>query len=414
MDGKVSTVFIGIGGYGDLYPSLIERFPEIREICRPVGVVDPFAGRAPHCGWFREQGVPFYDTAEAFYKERAAELAVIATPIPYHKPQCLAALQNGSHVLCEKPLVPSLSDALELEKAAGAAGRTLGVGFQWSFSRSMNRLKRDVLEGRFGRPFCLKSLICWKRGYDYYESSGWKGRFFDAAGRLVRDSVVTNATAHYLHNIFFLLGTTPDGAAMPEWVDAQVYRAKDIESFDTCALKGTFRDGAAFWYGATHAGDLDDETRFRYAFEKGDIHFNDRPGDPRDHMIAVFKSGEVLDYGNPQATDESAPKFLTMLRRCRDEKAAVPCTPATAKPHLAVCEGLFDKAAVGGFPADRVFEGAKPDGSCKGIYVRGLSELLIRGYETGKLPCEIKDAALEMREHVRFQPGEGDKSCASV
>ena len=85
MEGKVSTVFVGIGGYGDLYPSLYEKYEEIRALCRPVGVVDPYAERAPHFGWFKEQGAPVYDTLEDFYKEHTAELAVIATPIPDRK-----------------------------------------------------------------------------------------------------------------------------------------------------------------------------------------------------------------------------------------------------------------------------------------------------------------------------------------
>ncbi len=400
MEGKVSTVFVGIGGYGDLYPSLYEKYEGIRALCRPVGVVDPYAERAPHFGWFKEQGVPVYDTLEDFYREQTAELAVISTPIPLHKPQAACALEHGSHVLCEKPLVPCLGDADYLAQKAAEAGRLLGVGFQWSFSRSMNRLKADILAGRFGRPVLLKSLICWKRGRSYYETSSWKGRIHDADGHLIRDSVVTNATAHYLHNIFFVLGDRPDKAAMPAEVEAQVLRAKDIQSFDTCILKGAFPEGGAFWYGATHAGDGDDQTRFLYQFEKGTVYFNERPEDPGNHMVAVFSDGSVEDYGDPQAFSELVPKFLTMLEACRRPQTMVPCTVETVRPHLAVCQGLFEQAETRPFPADRVFAGGEPEG----VYVHGLSGWMLEAYEAAELPCRMEGIRPYLPHSDIFRP----------
>ncbi len=413
MTEKVSTVFVGIGGYGDLYPSLAEKYQEVGGLCRPSGVVDPFARTAPHYEWFRRQGVPVFNTLEEFYQTHTADLAVISTPIPLHKPQSLTALAHGSHVLCEKPLVPTMAEAGELERAARTANRTLGVGFQWSFSCTMNRLKGDILEGKYGRPLMLKSLICWKRDFHYYQSSAWKGRIADAQGNLIRDSVVTNATAHYLHNIFFILGKSMAEAAMPDRVEAQVYRAKDIESFDTCVLKGELA-GGTFWYGASHSCDLGEQTRFRYTFEKGTVYFNDRPGDPGNHVIGVLSDGREVDYGNPQSEQESVRKFLAMLTRCRDENSPVACTVSTIKPHLAVCSGLFEQGTICSFPKDHIFEGSEPDGTRRGTYVRGLSQLLLQAYEREQLPCQMQDAAPLMTHSFIFQPGKEAGACASV
>ena len=401
MGEKASTVLVGVGGYGDLYPSLYEKYEDIRDICSLVGIVDPYAATAPHFNWFKEQGIPIYNTLEEFYQAHTARLAVISTPIPLHKPQCLTALAHGSHVLCEKPLVPALADAAQLKRAAEQAGRTLGVGFQWSFSHAMNRLKRDILAGELGKPLMLKSLILWQRETAYYSDSTWKGRIIDNAGHLIRDSVVTNATAHYLHNIFFVLGSQPDRAAMPGEVTAQVYRAKDIQSFDTCALTGRFLHGGAFWYGASHAADMADQTRFRYIFQKATVYFNDRPEDPRDHMIAVFADGRVTDYGNPQAFSELAPKFLTMLRHCLDDKQPAPCTVETILPHLAVCTGLFEKGEPACFPAGRLFQQTQVR---PGVYVRGLSDLFLQAYEQEVLPCQVSGGEQMMPASFRFTP----------
>ncbi|MCI8361102.1 MAG: Gfo/Idh/MocA family oxidoreductase [Clostridiales bacterium] len=402
MPTPVSTLFVGIGGYGDVYPSLCEKFPEAAALCRPVGVVDPYAEKAPHYRWFQQMGLSFYDTIEAFYEKNAAELAVISTPIHLHKPQSLYALSQGSRVLCEKPLVPCMDDAMELLAAEKRSGKKLGVGFQWSFSAAMNRLKADILAGRFGNPLFLKSLICWKRGHDYYRSSGWKGRITDGAGRLIRDSVVTNATAHYLHNMFFLLGGD-GGAAWPDRVEAQVLRAKDIQSFDTCLLKGSFPGGTGFWFGATHSNDGEEQTRFLYRFERGTVYFNERPGDPGDHMIAEFADGSREDYGNPQAFSELLHKFLTMLRACREPDITIPCSVETVLPHLSVCEGLFEQARVQSFAPEACFEGGEP----QGVYVRGLSQVMLAAYEAEELPSHMTGLPLNLPESWRFIPRKG-------
>jgi predicted dehydrogenase len=120
--------------------------------------------------------------------------------------QTLTALRGGSHVLCEKPAAATPKEAVRMQEAAQAAGRHLAIGYQWSYSRAVQDLKRDILQGRFGRPVGLKSIVLWPRDAAYYHRAPWAGRMQDGEGRPIRDSVANNATAHYLHTMFFLLG----------------------------------------------------------------------------------------------------------------------------------------------------------------------------------------------------------------
>ncbi len=367
---KCSIVFVGVGGYASLYPELYRRSPHVYDpIAQPVGIVDPYVKSAPCYAWAVENNIPIYNTIEDFYSEYTADLAVIATPIALHKHQCLTALAHGSHVLCEKPLAPLAADVLQLQAAAQKAGRYLGVGFQWSFCRPIAALKADILSGALGAPRHLKALLCWKRGHDYYNTGGWKGRLCAADGSYILDSVVTNATAHYLHNIFFVMGGAPDTAAMPTGVSAEVYRSKDIESFDTVVLKGSFAGGATFWYGATHSNDGDEVCRFCYDFEKAQVRFNVDAQDNR--IYAHFADGTVRDYGNPQAAEEQDPKFLTMIRAALGQTDTVPCTPATVLPHAAVCNALFDTVGIADIaPQYRL------QGDPAGTWVQGMSAAL--------------------------------------
>ena len=42
-------------------------------------------------------------------------------PDPVHPDPCIAALQNGKHVICEKPMAVSVADARRMRDAAAAA-----------------------------------------------------------------------------------------------------------------------------------------------------------------------------------------------------------------------------------------------------------------------------------------------------
>lgn len=382
MSKKVRTLLVGIGGYGGLYPDLYRKFPEIYEdLCEFAGVVDPYAEKAGCYSFIKNMGIPVYDAMEAFFKENSAGLAVISTPIQFHKEQCITAMKNGCNVLCEKPLVPLESDAREILAAEEQYKRRVGVGFQWSFSKTMTALKSDVMSGRFGKLITAKSLVCWKRPFSYYDGS-WKGNLYDHDGALILDSVVTNATAHYLHNIFFVLGGEMNTAATPAYVEAEVYRAKKIESFDTCVLRGEFPGGGRFFYGATHSGDKSDCTKFIYKFEKADIRFN--IDDLNDYVTAEFTDGQVIEYGNPQAFGELNEKFLCMLKSCR-ENTAIPCGVKTILPHLKACNGLFDTVGISGVPEEFIHEESEP----RGTYVHGLSDVLEKAFNTEKLPYEL-------------------------
>ncbi|MGB1181921.1 MAG: Gfo/Idh/MocA family protein, partial [Candidatus Puniceispirillaceae bacterium] len=58
-------------------------------------------------------------------------LVNITAPNALHKEIALAAIAAGKHVYCEKPLAPSVQDALEMTQAAERAGVKTQVGFNY-------------------------------------------------------------------------------------------------------------------------------------------------------------------------------------------------------------------------------------------------------------------------------------------
>ena len=139
MSDPVTIVMSGIGGYGHVYLEAMLFDP--RAEFRIAGAVDPKPEQCDHLGRLKEMGVPIYATLEEFYKSHRADLAVLSSPIHRHCPQTCLALEHGSHVLCEKPAAASVEEVDRMIEARNRSGRFVAIGFQWSFSGSMQALK---------------------------------------------------------------------------------------------------------------------------------------------------------------------------------------------------------------------------------------------------------------------------------
>ena len=397
---KVRIVLSGASGYGSYYLQLLEEQVDQSRF-QLVGIVDPFV-KEISSEWAKQQHIPLYASLENFYQADSADLAILACPIQFHKDQALLAMQNGSHVLCEKPLTVKVSDALEMQSAAEKYGKYLAVGFQWSYCTPILTLKRDMLAGKFGKPMMLKTLISWQRFDNYYQSSFWKGRIHDANGFLIQDSVATNATAHYLHNLFFMMGDSLSSAAMPEVVQFSTWRAKDIESFDTCFAKGRFASGAQFLYIATHSGDRGIEPIFQYEFENAVAVLKKVDDIPQ--ITVQYRDGRTVDYGTPQSDHSNSEKITAMLDAIQDDNpSAVTCPVSASLPHLAVCNGFFQERAIETLPQERTFRTKNPAGS----FMHGLADECFDCYNQGLLPSEvslewaIQESCFDPRQYLK-------------
>ena len=179
---KVKVVCVGIGGYAQVYwKALFESKADNFEI---VGAVDPYPEGAKYLPEIKQRGIPLYSSMEDFYKERSADLAIITTPIHLHTRQILFALENGSNVLCEKPLSGVSTDAEIIEKRAAELNKFVMIGYQWSYAPAILALKEDVLSGKLGAPVSLKTKIFWPRKKEYFtRGSGWAGKLKAKIGR---------------------------------------------------------------------------------------------------------------------------------------------------------------------------------------------------------------------------------------
>ncbi len=379
---KVTMVLMGVGGYGSSYLEIYRCYADPAEL-ELVGAVDPMAEKSPHFEWLRERNIPIYDTAEDFYREHSADLAIIATPTLCHKELSICALEHGSEVLCEKPLVPVLQDLEPLRQAVAGSGHQLAVGFQWSTTPCMVRLKNDACGGRFGAPKRMRTWVSWPRMKSYYTGSSWKGRIADPDGRYILDSIVTNAASHYLHHIFYMMGKSTGESAMPREVLAEIYRAKEIETFDTCFLKGSFPGGCEFLYTVSHSTREDASPRFLYEFEDASVTYNLKG--PADHILAEYRDGRVEDYGEPLTLRNQMDKMFVLADHVRNH-TPLTCTLETIRPHLTVSNAIFELDRVSTFPKEMLRTEERSGSEL--TFVDGLDGNMLQCFKEFRLPSE--------------------------
>jgi predicted dehydrogenase len=275
MGKTMSVLLVAIGGYGGLYANAMLDEGE-KHNAKIVGVVDPSPQGYKRYDEIVEAGIPIYKTMEEFYRSNKADLAVISSPIHFHSSQACMALSKGSHVLCEKPISATPDEAIKMMEMQKATGLLAGVGYQWSFSEAIRALKKDIQQGILGKPVLLKSIVLWPRNKKYF-SRGWAGKIKDEQGNMILDSVANNATAHYLHNMFYVLGTRArTRQQFHHKVEAELYRANDIENFDTSCSKdyNKMRSGIAVLCNPCSKRKSQGSCVFRYEFENAVVYFD--------------------------------------------------------------------------------------------------------------------------------------------
>jgi predicted dehydrogenase len=376
----VSIVLSGIGGMGAVYlKALLDAWDG--GLFRLVGTVDPFPERSPHLARLKEMGIPVYPDLESFYMKHEAELAIVSSPIQFHAPQTRLALERGSRVLCEKPAAATVQEIRDMIEARDRAGLWVAIGFQWSFSDAVQALKADILRGRFGAAKRMKCLYMWPRDLAYYGRNDWAGKRHDAAGAWILDSPANNAMAHDLHNIFYVLGREVDGCALPIELEAELYRAYDIDNFDTAAVRIRLDGGAAVIFLVSHASRADTGPVLRYEFERGDVAGRGRKSELR----AAFSDGGARSYGAPDA--DPLKKLWDAIASVRTGAPPVCGLEAVLGQTLAV-DGMQDAATrIAEFPEGIVRFEASPGGGRR--WVDGLDDVFARCYEEEKLPSEI-------------------------
>ena len=121
--------------------------------------------------WARERGFGLYDSFEAVLADPSVDIVLIATPNHLHKELAIRSMRAGKHVLCEKPVMMSSEELLEVM----AVSRETGMVFYPRQNRRWDRDFRIVKElyekKTLGDVYRIESRVHGSRGIP----GDWRG-----------------------------------------------------------------------------------------------------------------------------------------------------------------------------------------------------------------------------------------------
>ncbi len=309
-----------------------------------------------------------------------AELCLIPTGIAWHERMTVAALAAGMSVLVEKPLAASVR---EIESIAAAEQRAPGcfvaVGFQDLYNPQVHRLKRRLRAGIIGRVERVRFLGLWPRPTSYFQRNHWAGRLA-ADGAPVLDSVLSNAFAHFVNLALFLAGPEILSAAVPEGIEAVLWRTNAIETFDTGVIRAVSPEGVCFWFGASHACASTHEPEIVLEGSEGSLTWRHE----KERRLET-RRGTHERHSLPGAPANRAAMMDAVVRRLADPTVFI-CGPALAQGHTTLIERAHAVARI--HPAPGGVESRILTGVEGAVLVAPDAERALRhAFATGELPA---------------------------
>lgn len=174
-----------------------------------------------------------YSSYEEMLADEEIDAVCICTPSCFHAANAIEALEKGKHVVLEKPMALSSQEADGIIAACERTGRRLTVICQLRFSGDIQRAKRLIEDGAFGKLSFCGLYMKYYRSKEYYASSDWKGSLqFDGGGALMNQGI------HGIDLMEYLMGGVED-------VQGQIATlSHEIEVEDTAVATVKFENGA--------------------------------------------------------------------------------------------------------------------------------------------------------------------------
>lgn len=162
------------------------------------------------------------------------ELVAIATSSGAHAGIALDCIDRGINVIIEKPMAMSMADADEIIRRSGAKGVKVCACHQNRFNIAVQKTRRALEEGRFGRLSHGSIHVRWNRNRSYYEQAPWRGTWAEDGGCLM------NQCIHGIDLLRWMMGNEPETVYGVTRRQQHGY----LEAEDLGMAVVTFRNGA--------------------------------------------------------------------------------------------------------------------------------------------------------------------------
>ena len=100
-----------------------------------------------------------FENYEEMLDSGLVEAVSVCVPTGFHSDVVIKAARKGVHVLCEKPLAPSLGEADEMLKAVAENKIKFSVGYNLRFLQNHVKVKEYLESGKIGQPIIARANL---------------------------------------------------------------------------------------------------------------------------------------------------------------------------------------------------------------------------------------------------------------
>lgn len=148
---KIKVAVVGTGFIGPAHIEALRRLPGTDVIALGASSQEKAEKKA------RELGIPrAYGKYEDLVADKDIQTVHICTPNNLHFPMSKSALEAGKHVVCEKPLATTVTEARELVNLADATGLVNAVHFNIRFYPLMVHIRDMIASGDLGEIYSIQ------------------------------------------------------------------------------------------------------------------------------------------------------------------------------------------------------------------------------------------------------------------
>lgn len=176
--------------------------------------------------------VPAFTRMHEMMQSVPVDVVVVLTESGLHGRHVVELARHGKHIVVEKPMALTLSDADQMIRVCDAMRVKLFVVKQNRFNVPVVKLRSALERGRFGKLVLGTVRVRWCRTQQYYDQDAWRGTWAMDGG------VLTNQASHHVDLLEWMMGDVESVFAMSRTALAA------IEVEDTAVVTLRFASGA--------------------------------------------------------------------------------------------------------------------------------------------------------------------------
>lgn len=183
---------VGCGNISHRHAENINRVGKLAAVCdilpgKANSLAEEYVARA------------YYSIDELLKNETDIDVIVICTPNGLHAEHSIKSLQNGKHVLCEKPMSIAVEDGKKMIETAEAYKRKLFVVKQNRYNEPVQHVKQLLEQNLLGKIYSFELNCFWNRPQQYY-SNTWRGT------KALDGGILYTQFSHFIDLLYWFLG----------------------------------------------------------------------------------------------------------------------------------------------------------------------------------------------------------------